>query len=363
MGRLCSALRACAVIALAATAGCRDAGDDGVTTLTYASPYAPSHPFSRADIAWMEHVEAASQGRLAIEPYWSGGVISSEHSMLEIRHGVVDIGLITPIYTRGGAHALRNQTGFYAGARTMQDQVDVYKCLQAEFEAIREELGGLRVLAVQGGNFPGVLTRGRPVASLDDLRGLRLRAPTEIVYVLEELGADPVNMPMGEVYSALAKNMIDGVVAPTDTMRSLSLAEVTDYYSELRFPRGAYPARAMSQARWESLPADLQALLDASVQVWEAALMRELEAALEEGARFGREAGLEFAPFSAEDQRRLDEVYNRSARRAAERLARRVPEGVAMYERTQEMIIARNHGARDQCPRVEEKEERDAPAP
>jgi TRAP-type C4-dicarboxylate transport system substrate-binding protein len=357
-----SILTACAVTALAAIAGCGDDGADGVTTLTYASPYAPSHPFSRADIAWMEHVEAASQGRLAIEPYWSGGVISSEHSMLEIRHGVVDIGLITPIYTRGGAHALRNQTGFYAGVLTMQDQVGVYRCLEAEFAEIREELDGLRVLAVQGGNFPGVLTRGRPVASLEDLRGLRLRAPTEIVHVLEELGADPVNMPMGEVYSALAKNMIDGVVAPTDTMRSLSFAEVTDYYSELRFPRGAYPARAMSQARWESLQPDLQAVLDESVEVWEAALMRELEVALDLGARFGRDAGIEFVPFGLEEQARLDEVYNRSARQAAERLERLVPEGVAMYERTQEMIIARNLGGSEECPRLE-KEAPHAAAP
>ncbi len=64
-----------------------------------------------------------------------------------------------------------------------------------------------------------------------------------------QLGADPVNMPMGEVYSALAKGVIDGVVAPADTIKSLHFAEVARHFTTIRFSRGAYPARAMSDAR------------------------------------------------------------------------------------------------------------------
>ena len=79
---------------------------------------------------------------------------------------------------------------------------------------------------------------------------MRIRVPTELLGVLRELGADPVNMPMGEVYSALAKGVIDGVVAPTDTFSSLHLAEVAHYFTQLRIPRGAYPARAMGMRRW-----------------------------------------------------------------------------------------------------------------
>src|SRR5690606_27554249 len=79
------------------------------TVLTYASPYGPGHPFSRADIQWMKWIEQESDGRLRIEPYWSGSLLSSEHSLIELRHGVADIGLITPIYARGGAHLQRTQ--------------------------------------------------------------------------------------------------------------------------------------------------------------------------------------------------------------------------------------------------------------
>ena len=89
----------------------------GVTVLTYASPYSPSHPFSRADHRVDEHgSRERSGGRLRIQPFWSGALLSSEHSMTEMRHGVVDIGLITPIYARGGAHLIHVQAGVLRGA-------------------------------------------------------------------------------------------------------------------------------------------------------------------------------------------------------------------------------------------------------
>ncbi|MBL8552162.1 MAG: TRAP transporter substrate-binding protein DctP [Hyphomonadaceae bacterium] len=338
-------------LAAAALAACaRPATEDGAIILTYATPYPPTHPFSRADITWMRWVEERSNGRLRIRPYWSGGAISSESSMIEIRHGIVDIGLITPIYTRGGAHAQRTQTGFYGGVRAMQDQVDVYKCLERDFPALRNELVGLHVIAVQGGNFPGVLTRGRPIRRLEDFRGMRLRGPTEIVHVLRDLGADPVELPMGDVYSAMAKNVIDGVVTATDALRSLHLAEVSNYFSYARFPRGAYPARAMSAKKWALLPPDLQALLTESGLVWEEAMRVEIEGAQETGAAYGRSKGVQFVAFDAADQTRLDEVYSRSALQTARALEAYTPNGVQMYRRTQELVALRNSGVQALCP-------------
>ncbi|WP_439533529.1 TRAP transporter substrate-binding protein DctP [Polymorphobacter sp.] len=311
--------------------------EDSVT-LTYASPYPPSHPFSRADAAWIRHVEAESDGRLSIRPFWSGSLLSSQESMDELRHGVADIGVISPIYARGGAHVQRAQAGFYAGVRSIEDQVSVYKCLADTFPALNRELHGLHVLAVQGGNLPGVLTRGTPVRSLDDLRGLRLRAPTENLEVLRELGADPVNMPMGEVYSALAKNVIDGVIAPADTMRSLHFAEVARYFTTLQVSRGAYPARAIGLRRWNALPQDLRDILTAAQPVWEAALAEGISASDASGIAYGRQEGIAILAVSPEDQQRFDALYNRNAARIADGLTRYDTDGRAMLQTAQRLI-------------------------
>ena len=301
-----------ALIVCLALAACARPAPEGVTELTYATPYPPSHPFSRADQRWIDYVEQQSQGRLKVRPIWSGVLLSSDMSMEELRHGVADIGLITPIYVRGGTHLIRVQSGFYSGADSVEAQVEVYRCLEAQVPQVTEELEGLKVLAVQGGLLPGVLTRTKKVAELDDLRGLRLRAPTELLPVLQALGADPVNMPMGEVYSALAKGVIDGVVAPPDTLRALHFAEVSRYYYELRVPRGAYPARAMGKHRWDSLEGWQQDLLNGSIAVWESALADEVR--LSEAA--GREEGegiITFTEPNAADQQAFDALYLREA--------------------------------------------------
>jgi TRAP-type transport system periplasmic protein len=318
---------------------CSQAPDDtGVVELVYATPYSPGHPFSRADQRWIDFVEARSGGTLKIRPSWSGALLSSEHSLIELRHGVVDIGLITPIYVKGGAHLIRMQSGFYSGVRTIEQQVALYHCLADGNPQFERELKGLVVLAVQGGNLPGIVTRDRRVASLADLRGMRIRAPTELLNVLQDLGADPVNMPMGDVYSALAKGIIDGVVAPTDTFNALHLAEVAHYYARLAVPRGAYPARAMGRERWERLSAAHRAVLTESIPVWEAALADENRRALDEGWRLAQEQGVVESILSDEDQAMFDRLYSREAERNAAELARYGIDGASVLAKAQASI-------------------------
>jgi hypothetical protein len=110
---------------------------------------------------------------------------------------------------------------------------------------LSRELHGLHVLAVQGRTSTRDVTSKRRVRRLADLKGLRIRAPTELLAVLRELGADPVNMPMGEVYSAMARGVIDGVIAPVDTFHALHFDEV-----------GALLCDPVGSARRLSVPRD-----------------------------------------------------------------------------------------------------------
>lgn len=343
-------VRAVAIAAalIALLSACAREQPHGVTVLTYASQYSPAHPFSRADIAWMEWVAARSGGRLRIQPYWSGSVLSSEHSMTEIRHGVVDIGLITPIYARGGAHLIHVQAAFYAGLTTIPQQVALYRCLEQAEPQFGRELEGLKVLAVQGGNLPGIVTRNRAVHTLDDLKGLRLRAPAELLEVLRRFGADPVEMPMGEVYSALAKGVLDGVVAPADTLRSLHFAEVAHYFYTIRVPRGAYAARAIGLRRWQSLGDEDRAILEESVAVWERELDEQLRSAQVAGELAGRENHVTFTAPSDADNRRFLDVYNDVAERNARLAVRFDIDGLRLFHYAR-AVVARADGGAVQC--------------
>lgn len=323
-------MRGLIAILLICIAGCARP-TPGVTVLTYASPFSPAHPFSRADKVWMKWIEQHAGGTLEIRPYWSGSLLSSEHSMQELRHGVADIGLITPIYARGGAHLIRAQAGFYGGLTTFEQQTGLWRCMAAADPQFGRELHDLKVLAVQGGNLPGIVTRDRPIRTLEDLRGLRLRAPSELLAVLKDLGADPIDMPMGEVYSALAKGVLDGVVAPPDTLKSLHFAEVAKYFNTIKIPRGAYAARAIGERRWRSLTAEQRALLERSTGIWEKALAKELLIANDVGFTAGREHHVEFHDMPAAEQARFDALYERDGEVRARALARFGIDGMPTY--------------------------------
>jgi TRAP-type C4-dicarboxylate transport system substrate-binding protein len=321
----------------------------GVTVLTFASPYSPQHPFSRADITWMKWIEAQSGGTIRIKPYWSGSLLSAEQSLTELRHGVADIGLVAPIYSRGGTQLIRVQSGFYLGTATFEQQTALYRCLQAAEPEFDHEMHGLKVLALQGGNLPGIVTRERPIRKLEDLQGLRLRAPSELLSVLEDLGADPVDMPMGEVYSALAKGVLDGVIAPADTLRSLHFAEVAHYFNTLRVPRGAYASRAMGERRWKQLTPAQQALFERGISVWEHALAAEIDAAERSGERAGHEQGVEFFDMPQADQHRFDVIYERDAEQRAHELERYGIDAMATFRRARAIANGLRESGEIQC--------------
>lgn len=323
-------------------AACARPVPPGVTELTYATPYSPNHPFSKADQAWMQFVEQHSGGRIRIRPIWSGALLSSDMSMDELRHGVADIGLITPIYVRGGTHLIRIQTGFYSGADSIESQLALYQCIRAASPEIDKELHGLKILAVQGGSLAGIVTTDRQVRSLADLRGLRLRAPTELLTVLESLGVDAVNMPMADVYSAMAKGVIDGVIAPGDTFKSLHFAEVARHYNSIAIPRGAYPARAMGTASWNRLSPQERAILSDSQLVWEAALAKEIRAALDKGMEEARAQKVTMDGVSAAEQARFDALYLRDSEANARRLSRFGVDGLSAFQAARASVRGRD---------------------
>lgn len=335
-------MRVLALLVLLALAGCSRAVPPGVTELTYATPYPASHPFSRADQRWINYVERASGGTLRIRPVWAGALLSSDMSLEELRHGVADVGLITPIYSRGGTHLLRIQTGFYSGADSIGSQVALYRCLEGSVPEIGRELEGLHVLAVQGGLLPGILTKKKQIKSLADLKGMRIRAPTELLAVLRSLGADPINMPMGDVYSAMARDVIDGVVAPVDTFRVLHFDEVGKYFYTLSIPRGAYPSRAIGDQAWRRLSPEQQRILEAATPVWEAALTDEIEAGARAGLGAARSAKVVFTSATPDQQAQFDALYLKDAGSNARALGAFGIDGIAAFKAARTAVHGRD---------------------
>lgn len=211
---------------------------------------------------WAEELAACSGGQVAVEIFPGGTQLGNVAKQQEqVLAGVVDIahglhGLPRGRFPRTSVIDLPFLTEFAdAASRTLWALLPDY---------LAEEYQGLKVLALHAHNGGLIHTRGTRVATMDDMRGLRIRTPSPAIsMMLESLGAIPQGMPPGQVYENLEKGVIDGTVFPWDPVRSFRLAEVLDHHLDAR----AYTVSfffVMNQRSYDRLPAEVQACIDKS---------------------------------------------------------------------------------------------------
>lgn len=214
-------LRTPAIVALCLTALPVWAAD---FNLTYASPYTVEHPYGAADAEWIARIEEQSGGRVDITPYWGRSLITSREGVDELAAGVADVAYIAPIYARSGYDMNRLVPGMFYGFTEPEKVLDIYMDLVDTYPQFDDELSGVHVVGYNVGTPMHLLLRDKPVETLDDLGGLRIRSAVDFIGPLAAFGAEGVTMPMTETYPSLEKGVVDGVIAPYEALKSLSFA-------------------------------------------------------------------------------------------------------------------------------------------
>ncbi|WP_221075794.1 TRAP transporter substrate-binding protein [Agarivorans aestuarii] len=125
------------------------------------------------------------------------------------------------------------------------------------------------LLTFPGGNT-GVQMGGwfrNEINSVDDLQNLKMRIPGFAGEVLAKLGATPVNIPPAELYTALERNTIDALewVGPSLDLR-MGFHKIAPYYYTGWHEPGSENMFLLNKKKFESLPADLQAILETAMR-------------------------------------------------------------------------------------------------
>ncbi|MFC1902182.1 TRAP transporter substrate-binding protein DctP, partial [Chloroflexota bacterium] len=105
-------------------------------------------------------------------------------------------------------------------------------------------------------------TTGKPVRKLEDLAGLQIRTPPGLLTnAVKALGGTPATISLSEVYSALEKGMVDGMVTGWTGVIQFTLQDVLDYHTAIDI--GTTPAVwVMNLKTWNSLPPDIQKIFE-----------------------------------------------------------------------------------------------------
>ncbi|MEY2653777.1 MAG: hypothetical protein RLZZ524_805 [Pseudomonadota bacterium] len=216
---------------------------------------------------WCDKIARESIGKMKCQVFPAMSMGGTPPQLVDqVKDGVADVVITLPGYTAGRFPALEvfelpfMANSAEAGARAAWDYLQKYAL---------KEFPGTKILAIWLHDEGYVHTRDKPVRTLADFKGLKMRAPTrQTNKLLATLGASPVGMPLPAIVDAVGKGTIDGFLLPWEVMPSLKLHEMVKYHAETDPSRPAlYSAVfvfAMNQARYDALPADLKKVIDAN---------------------------------------------------------------------------------------------------
>ncbi|HWP19886.1 MAG TPA: TRAP transporter substrate-binding protein [Burkholderiaceae bacterium] len=214
---------------------------------------------------WCDKIAAESNNRMKCQIFPAMQLGGTPAQLIDqARDGVADIVFTLPGYTAGRFPIMEAfELPFMvpsaeAGSKAAWEFYEKYA--QKEFAAVKPLM-----FAVHEQGY--VHTRDKPVRTLADFKGLKMRAPTRMTNrLLATLGASPVGMPLPAVAEAVNKGVIDGFLLPWEVIPSVRLHEMVKFHTETPNNRPALYTSvfviAMNQARYNSLPADLKAVID-----------------------------------------------------------------------------------------------------
>ena len=182
-----------------------------------------------------EHVKAASNGRLVIQPFAAGAVTGVFETLDAVTAGVLQAHSSWPGYWTGKDAGLAVISDFVFGYQHPW-QAEAWFYHRGGLQMLREAYAKYNAYPV-GVSWWGVesIVSKKPINKMEDFKGVKFRSPQGMTAeILTKLGASIVVLPGGEVYSALDKGVVDAADWATISMNQrMGFHEVAKFPTKL----------------------------------------------------------------------------------------------------------------------------------
>ena len=258
------------------------------TTLTYSIFFPATHAQAKAGENWAKEIEKRTGGKVKINIFAGGSLTPADQCFDGVVKGISDIGMSCFAYTRGRLpllEALDLPMGYPSGMVATLVANDFVKKMNPK------ELSDVKVLYLHA-HGPGLLHTQKPVSSMADLKGMKIRSTGLSAKIVENLGGVSVAMPQGGTYEALQKGVVQGTLAPMETLKGWKQAQVIKYTTDctnIGYTTAMFVV--MNNKKWNSLPKDVQKVFDDVSDEWIAVAGKAWDDADAEGYKYSAELG------------------------------------------------------------------------
>ena len=247
-----------------ALAGAGAASADPVTLKVHHFLPSGSGAHTNIIVPWCEKIEKESEGELKCQIYPAMQLGGTPPQLLDqARRGVADIVWSVPTYTAGRYVKSEVFELPFLAVNAQQASKALWEYTQKN---ALDEYKGVRPLFMH--TTEGyVLHSNKPIATMDDMKGLKIRTATRIsARMMMALGGTPVQMPLPQVPDALSKGVVDGVLVPWEALPATKLHEIVKYHLDapLGSPRFANTIFifGMNENKYESLTPKQKKVID-----------------------------------------------------------------------------------------------------
>ena len=222
-----------------------------------AANYLPvTHPMSTLGQWFCDEIKKRTNGQVEIA-YYPGGTLLTAPKMYDgVVTGISDIGLSHIQYTRGRfpvTEVFDLPLGFPSGWTATMVAMDFYNKYKPK------EWNDVQVLYLSTSGPIILQTISKPVKTLEDIKGIKIRAVGQMTDVIKDLGGVPIPLEMVDVYDSLRRGVIEGVTVDLSTLKYWKFAEVTKYVTaDWQLGTGITFYWVMSKRKWDALSPDIQ---------------------------------------------------------------------------------------------------------
>jgi TRAP-type C4-dicarboxylate transport system substrate-binding protein len=209
---------------------------------------------------WAKELEAKSGGKVKATLFAGNSAFGKiENQTDQVKAGATDVAWVMNGVPRG--RFLRSQImdlPFMA-----PDAHSSTRALWAMLPThLKEDYAGFKVLGITCHNAGDFFFRERKVERMEDIKGMRIRAPSaQVQALLQHVGAVPVTMGPGQIYESLEKGTMDGMLTVYDGVRGFRLESLVKHALSARVYVTCFNI-TMNQEKYDSLPADVRKLID-----------------------------------------------------------------------------------------------------
>jgi TRAP-type C4-dicarboxylate transport system substrate-binding protein len=208
----------------------------------------------------LEELKKRSNGRITYTLYAGGALGKGPEHFDIVKNGLSDMGYFTATWTPG-RFPLTDVLSLATWIDGKDLSTDIGNQMYKKTKALHEEFKDVKVLELNG-CIQAFIWTTKPVKSMADLKGLKIRSPGgHQTNYIKALGAQPVFMPLGDVYLAMETGTIDGLVTCPPLVLAFKLFEVAKYGVKVTFGCVSEGV-VMNKKSWERTPDDLKKIIE-----------------------------------------------------------------------------------------------------